>query len=102
MNRFVAVGLSGGGDMVSTPACLCEIPFEAFGPVTCGYDEPAECETAPARPVVYCDGCAAATEWYPIGGGGHPWPGSPIEFEALGDTTQRISTSDVRWQHVFG
>jgi polyhydroxybutyrate depolymerase len=39
------------------------------------------------------EGCAAATEWYLIEGGGHTWPGA---FDAgLGYTTQDISASEL-------
>lgn len=41
------------------------------------------------------EGCAAATEWYLVEGGGHTWPGAIPS--GLGHTTQDISASELIW-----
>jgi para-nitrobenzyl esterase len=45
-------------------------------------------------------GCAAATEWYLIEGGGHTWPGGP-DVKRLGVTTREISATQLIWDFFF-
>jgi polyhydroxybutyrate depolymerase len=44
-------------------------------------------------------GCkaGAAVDFYAVEGGGHTWPGSPIDVGRLGATTKEISASETLW-----
>jgi polyhydroxybutyrate depolymerase len=43
-------------------------------------------------------GCVAPVVMYRIEGGGHVWPGAPIDVARLGMTTQQISATDEMWK----
>ena len=62
-----------------------------------------QCEAGPVEQRIsdevlryFWDGCAAATEWYLVEGGGHTWPGA-ISV-GLGYTTEDIAASDLIWE----
>jgi polyhydroxybutyrate depolymerase len=43
-------------------------------------------------------GCAAPVVMYRILGGGHTWPGAPIDVARLGPTTKQVSATDEMWK----
>ena len=43
-------------------------------------------------------GCEAAVVLYRIDGGGHTWPGAPVDVDRLGLTTHQISATDEMWK----
>jgi polyhydroxybutyrate depolymerase len=144
-NRIFSTGMSSGGMMSSTLACLHGDVFAAVAPVAasiylsdrCGggpevpfltfhgtndqvvaFGEPFDiagvaeswaehngCELAADEEQIGdvtkrefdCDD-DAETAIYVVDGGGHTWPGSPIEIGAPGDTTQDVSATELIWE----
>jgi polyhydroxybutyrate depolymerase len=60
---------------------------------------PAEQRLSPMVLLRRFTGCRAggAVDFYAIEGGGHTWPGSPIDVARLGVTTKEISASETLW-----
>jgi polyhydroxybutyrate depolymerase len=44
------------------------------------------------------NGCVAPVVMYRIVGGGHTWPGAPINVARLGMTTKQVSATDEMWK----
>ncbi|MDX1991918.1 MAG: PHB depolymerase family esterase [bacterium] len=77
------------------------VPYEQWTEAWAARNECTTVEALPAEGVVggtrYSD-CMAEVIAYTVEGGGHTWPGSELELEFLGLTTQDIDASAAMWE----
>jgi len=110
--RVYVNGLSNGGGMSNTLACLRPERIAAMGGVAGAYTEPAGgCNPARPVPVIAFHGTAdrivpytnctdnAEVIFYTVEGGGHNWPGGGRLPESIvGHMTEDIDASAVMWE----